>query len=1565
MIALTGHLQEQQPKPRLPVAVARLWVQILILCFLCSIPTAASARYAVNNGNWNDPNTWNATNCFGAGGAAIPTAATDVVICNDHTVTLTAPAAARSLLLEAGNKDVNLNHNAGVLLTVGAGGVIVDGASNGNTTKTWNIGAGSAVVNGPVLVDGGSNQNRIARILLSTGSLDVNGDLTMNATINPYRAVIEATGAANISLSGNFSIPGGMARILPGTASTFTYDGTGSQTALLGVSEINYYNLVFAGSGTKNQTTWATPTIPGTTTVNSGVTFNNSASVIYQGNFVNAGTTNAGASHQYQGNYINSGTYSALNTAQEYWGNFNNSGTFNSGSGFSHTFNGTSAQQLTGATTFTNMAVNNPAGLTINSNVTVREQLALTNGVLTTGTNVLRVAQAGGWSGISRGAGWVAGNLGLWMPTGNQSRTFDIGGPTVYRPLTLSFPSVTTAGYVVASISQASGDHPNIGSSDLDASRSVNRWWSITSEGAAVTSMDAVFNYVAADIDPGATPGNFNIRRYSAGWAEVTRGSVTAAASQGTGIIGFGQFAIAEISQSTPICVTLASGIVGQYFNNMSLAGTAAGVRTDGPIDFDWVDAAPGVTGVNADQFSARWEGLIRVTQSGNYRFQTLSDDGVRLWVNGQLIINNWTEHSVTTDTSIQVALVAGETYTIKLEFYENGGQAVMRLRWQLPGSASYVAIPAGPSPTLGAGLYRCQDSEICTGITPGAGMEGEYFNNTSLTGTATGKRVDGPIDFGWNLAAPGVAGINVDGFSVRWMGRLRAAVTGNYQFQTHSDDGVRLWVNDILLIDQWNDHTATNHTSVNLNLLAGQVYAIRLEYYDRTAAAEIRLRWLVPGTGAFVPIPAGPTPVPGAGLYHCPAAPTVSFYTIAHSGTGITCEAAPVLVTAMDSTGTPVAPPANTTVVLATVPATGVWVGGNTYVFSGTETAFIKYLQQLTPAALNINLSDGTASEIASADPNIVFSDAGLRFYGDASLIPLPNQVAGITDANPVLRAVQTNSDTGACEARVAGSQTVRLAYECRNPASCIAGQVLTLGGVAAASNNDGNVTAFADVALNFNVNGLASIPINYTDVGRLRLHAQLNLPANGNDPAVNLIGSSNEFVVKPYTLAVSAVSGNPGTTSGGAGFIAAGENFSVAIQARNFSGAATPNFGNEAISERANIALTIGELVYPAGGNTGTLTTTGTFTATTPAGTMVNNAISWNEVGSINLIPTLSDGDYLGAGDLVTPTTSGTVGRFYPHHFTLTSSSVENSCNGFSYMNHPAMKVEYQLEAQSLTNSLTTNYSSPGYAGAATIVSVAENADDGINLGARVSLANPGWLNGLIAVNASDAFFMRQASSAPDGPFANLQLGIGLTDTLDNRQLTGMDMNASTPGVCSGVGCNAIKLGTPIDSRFGRLRLADAFGPETVNLPVSFTTEYWNGSFFTASAGDTWSSLMNPNCTQIPRAAITYPAGSLTNDANRTVTLNGGSTQGIYSNLSPAGVGFTAGNAGHYFTAPGAGTGSFVVGVDLTNLAWLRFDWDQNGDHNNDLALPAANLGFGQYRGHDRVIYWREDLQ
>jgi hypothetical protein len=81
----------------------------------------------------------------------------------------------------------------------------------------------------------------------------------------------------------------------------------------------------------------------------------------------------------------------------------------------------------------------------------------------------------------------------------------------------------------------------------------------------------------------------------------------------------------------------------------------------------------------------------VQAPVTGNYVFSTLSDDGIRLWVNGQQVINNWTDHSSTTNTSAAISLTAGVKYTITLEFYERGGDATAKLQWSYPGQATQI----------------------------------------------------------------------------------------------------------------------------------------------------------------------------------------------------------------------------------------------------------------------------------------------------------------------------------------------------------------------------------------------------------------------------------------------------------------------------------------------------------------------------------------------------------------------------------------------------------------------------------------------------------------------------------------------------------------------------------------------------------------------------------------------------------------------------------------------------------------------------------------------------------
>jgi hypothetical protein len=121
------------------------------------------------------------------------------------------------------------------------------------------------------------------------------------------------------------------------------------------------------------------------------------------------------------------------------------------------------------------------------------------------------------------------------------------------------------------------------------------------------------------------------------------------------------------------------SGLTGDYFSGTTLT-TKVLTRTDATVDFQWGTAAP-AAGVAADNYSVRWTGQVSPRFSGSTTFYTSSNDGVRLWVNGQQLVNNWTNHGTTEDSG-SITLTAGQKYDVKLEYYDATGGATARLFW-------------------------------------------------------------------------------------------------------------------------------------------------------------------------------------------------------------------------------------------------------------------------------------------------------------------------------------------------------------------------------------------------------------------------------------------------------------------------------------------------------------------------------------------------------------------------------------------------------------------------------------------------------------------------------------------------------------------------------------------------------------------------------------------------------------------------------------------------------------------------------------------------------------------
>lgn len=245
----------------------------------------------------------------------------------------------------------------------------------------------------------------------------------------------------------------------------------------------------------------------------------------------------------------------------------------------------------------------------------------------------------------------------------------------------------------------------------------------------------------------------------------------------------------------------------GEYYNNRDLSGVPALVRDDAAVNFSW-SGSPGAP-VAADNFSVRWTNFVSF-EAGTYRFTLRVDDGARLYIDDVLIIDKWIEQSPTTYTADRT-LSAGY-HSLRLEYFDAGGQAVAQLSWSA----------VGATPTY-------------------SDWKGEYFTNAQLLGSPTLVRNDPTLSFNWGYGSP-AAGIPADNFSVRWTRTVNFATAGTYTFSATSDDGIRVKVDDTLVIDRWVDQSPTT-TSGQKELAAGN-HTVVVEYYERGGTAQAQVSW-------------------------------------------------------------------------------------------------------------------------------------------------------------------------------------------------------------------------------------------------------------------------------------------------------------------------------------------------------------------------------------------------------------------------------------------------------------------------------------------------------------------------------------------------------------------------------------------------------------------------------------------------------------------------------------------------------------------------------------------------
>jgi len=171
------------------------------------------------------------------------------------------------------------------------------------------------------------------------------------------------------------------------------------------------------------------------------------------------------------------------------------------------------------------------------------------------------------------------------------------------------------------------------------------------------------------------------------------------------------------------------SGLLGQYYDNQNFAGEPVFTRIDSQINFSYRGNGPDPR-LPSDHFSVRWTGQFIAPVTDAYTLVVSSDDGSRLYVDGDLVIDNWGDHAEFPKTC-RMPMQAGQSYAVKIEYYETMGDACVRFAWEAPGEKV-------PEPSIEDAVALARDADaaiICVGNTWQYESEGRDVEAFQLTG--------------------------------------------------------------------------------------------------------------------------------------------------------------------------------------------------------------------------------------------------------------------------------------------------------------------------------------------------------------------------------------------------------------------------------------------------------------------------------------------------------------------------------------------------------------------------------------------------------------------------------------------------------------------------------------------------------------------------------------------------------------------------------------------------------------------------------------------------------------
>ncbi|OQY44950.1 MAG: hypothetical protein B6242_11570 [Anaerolineaceae bacterium 4572_78] len=269
---------------------------------------------------------------------------------------------------------------------------------------------------------------------------------------------------------------------------------------------------------------------------------------------------------------------------------------------------------------------------------------------------------------------------------------------------------------------------------------------------------------------------------------------------------------VSNVQDSGIACeITCSAGqFKAEYFNNQNLEGQPVYVQCENGTGINYGGTPDYGTG--ADDFSVRWTGMITFTE-GEYIFDPVSDDGMRMWIDDTLIVDEWHDQGLTMYQFTRT-MMTGQ-HAIKVEYFDNTANNLIILNWTENNKVS-TTCPASVG-------------QLCA----------EYYDNHHLNGTPVYTRIETlPISYTWEGNSPH-ASVPINHFSTRWQGNL-IFTSGVHTFTATSDDGIRMWIDGELVLDGWDGYSTIGRT--NAIILTAGIHAIEIQYYEYGGSAYIQI---------------------------------------------------------------------------------------------------------------------------------------------------------------------------------------------------------------------------------------------------------------------------------------------------------------------------------------------------------------------------------------------------------------------------------------------------------------------------------------------------------------------------------------------------------------------------------------------------------------------------------------------------------------------------------------------------------------------------------------------------